>query len=105
MHSVASENSVLVENLRIAFEGESNNRIRYGQFSREAHGEGWHGVGCLFRAAALAEQIHAGNHGRILRQLGGATDVVPKPVEVRATVENVRTALAAERFEVDSMYP
>ena len=102
---IASENSILLENLRTAFEGESNVHARYVRFAEEADDEGWRGVGCLFRAAAFAEQIHAGNHGRILRQLGGITDFVRQPVEVRATLENLRMALAGEMFEVETMYP
>ena len=105
MQFVASESSVLVENLRAAFEGESNTCARYMKFGLEANWEGWHGVGSLFRAAAYAEQVHAGNHGRILRQLGGETDLVPEAVVVRSTVENLRAALAGELIEVNTMYP
>src|ERR1700738_3916630 len=105
MPVVGSDNSILLENLRIAFEGESNTRARYVKFADEADGEGWCGVACLFRAAAYAEQIHAGNHGRILRQLGGEAEFARQPVEVGATLENLRTALAGEVFEVDTMYP
>ena len=105
MHPVASVSAILVENLRTAFEGESNTRARYVQFAEKAHGEGWHGLGSLMRAAAFAEQIHAGNHGRILRQLGGSAEVVSMPVVVCGTLENLRTALAGEVFEVETMYP
>jgi rubrerythrin len=74
-------------------------------FAVEADDEGWRGVASLFRAAAFAEQIHAANHGRILGQLGGETELFPQPVDVRGTVENLRTTLAGELFEVNTMYP
>jgi len=70
---------------RSASESESHTRARYRKFAVEADDEGWRGVASLFRAAAYAEQIHAGNHGRILRQLGGETELFPQPVEVRGT--------------------
>ena len=96
---------MLVENLRSAFESETHAWIRYRRFAVEAEVQGWRGIASLFRAAAYAEQIHAGNHGRILRQLGGATEVAPATIEVRGTVENLRTALAGELFEVNTTYP
>lgn len=105
MQTVASEQAGLIENLRTAFEGESKAHARYAEFAEKADGEGWHGVASLFRAANRAEQIHAANHGRILRLLGGGTDLVWEPIEIRYTLDNLRTALDAEIFEVDHMYP
>ena len=83
------------KNLRTAFEFESQTRAQYRMFAVEADDEGWRGVASLFRAAAYAEQIHAANHGRILRQLGGETELFPQPVDVRGTVENLRTTRRA----------
>ena len=105
MHDIETENTTLVEVLRAAFEGESNVQARYCEFAGKADGEGWHGVASLFRAAARAEEIHAANHGRIARQLGGHIEYVSHDVEVKSTLENLRTAVDGERFEVDRMYP
>lgn len=105
MHGIETENTTLVEVLRAAYEGESNVEARYREFAEKADGEGWHGVASLFRAAARAEEIHAANHGRIARQLGGRVEHVPHDVEVKSTLENLRTAVDGERFEVDRMYP
>ncbi|HWE87420.1 MAG TPA: ferritin family protein [Terracidiphilus sp.] len=105
MHSISVEQSTLVEVLRTAFEGESNVQARYREFAEKADGEGWHGVASLFRAAARAEEIHAANHGRIARQLGGQVEYRPHSVEVKNTLTNLRTAVEGERFEVDTMYP
>lgn len=102
---VASENAILLEKLRTAYVSESNGQARYEEFAAKAVGEGWHGVACLFRAAAIAEQIHADSHGRILRQLGGQMDFSPHPVNSGNTLENLRTAVAGEVFEVDTLYP
>jgi rubrerythrin len=97
--------SALVENLRIAFQSEADAHARYVIYAGTAEAEGWHGVAALFRATAAAEEIHCSNHGRILHQLGGETDYGPAPVEPRSTVENLRTALASELFEIDCSYP
>ncbi len=106
MQLVASEHATLVENLRTAFQGESNAHARYVEFAERADGEGWQGVASLFRAAARAEQIHAANHGRILRQLDGEVSTFASgPVDVKGTLDNLRTALAGEIFEIDTMYP
>jgi rubrerythrin len=105
MLAVVSEHELLVENLCTAFENECTARARYITFAEAADGEGWHGIASLFRATARAEGVHAANHGRILHQLGGSTEFIPRPTEIRATIHNVRTALAAELLEVDTMYP
>ncbi|HTX76766.1 MAG TPA: ferritin family protein [Terracidiphilus sp.] len=105
MHSTGAEQSTLVEVLQTAFEGESNVQARYREFAEKADGEGWHGVASLFRAAARAEEIHAANHGRIARQLGGHVEYLPHFVEVKNTLENLRSAVEGERFEVDTRYP
>jgi rubrerythrin len=105
MDTITTEGAILLENLRTAFVSESNGHVRYVKFAAIADGEGWRGVGCLFRATAAAEQIHASNHGRILHQLGGPTDLFPQRVDPGITLENLRRSLAGELFEVETMYP
>ena len=105
MHAIASEHEVLIDNLRAAFNNESNAHIHYLEFAAKADGEGWHGVASLFRAAARAEEIHAANHGRILHQIGSELHFTPVNIEVNNTLENVRAALAGEISEVDIIYP
>jgi rubrerythrin len=105
MPVIVSESAVLLGNLRKAYVSELNGQARYEEFAAKAESEGWHGVACLFRAAAIAEQIHADNHGQILRQLGGEVEFSPHPVNSGITLENLRTAVAGEEFEVDILYP
>jgi rubrerythrin len=54
---------------------------------------------------ALAEDVHAAAHARVLRQLGGNPSAPLHPVEVKSTLENLKTALAGELAEVECMYP
>jgi len=102
---ISIENEVTLRNLQAAFEGESNAHARYNAFAVKADGEGLHGAASLFRAAARAEQIHAGNYARLIRQMGSDPAATIHPVKVQSTLENLNEARAGERYEIDSMYP
>jgi rubrerythrin len=80
------------DNLTAAFAGESQANQRYLAYAKKADQEGFHQVARLFRAAAAAESVHAGNH---LRADEG----------VKTTLENLKIALDGENHEVNSMYP
>src|SRR6185503_6604010 len=99
------EKTTAVPNLLAAYEGESNANSKYILFAMKADAEGWHGAASLFRAAARAEQIHATNHARVLRQLGTEARCEIHPAEVKSTLENLRAALTGEQYEIDTMYP
>ena len=99
------EKTATVANLLAAYEGESNAHSKYVLFAVKADAEGWHGAASLFRAAARAEEIHATNHARVLRQLGTEARCEIHPAEVKSTLENLRAALTGEQYEIDTMYP
>lgn len=80
------------QNLKEAFAGESQANRKYLAFAKKADEEGYKQVAKLFRAAALAETIHAHNH---LRELKG----------INSTRENLEEAIAGENYEFQSMYP
>jgi rubrerythrin len=105
MPTVAAENELTIKNLLAAFEGESNAHAKYVAFAVRADQDGLHGAASLFRAAGRAEQIHAANHARVMKQLGGEAVCEIHPVEVRTTLENLNIALSGEQYEVDTMYP
>jgi rubrerythrin len=102
---ISAENTVTVKNLLAAFEGESNANAKYTRFAAKADADGLHGAACLFRAAARAEQIHAANHARVIKQLGGEATCQIHTAEVKTTLENLKTALGGEQYEVETMYP
>ncbi len=87
-----AESTKTVENLNMAFAGESQANRRYLAFARQAEAEGFPQVAKLFRAAAEAETIHAHNH---LRELKG----------IKTTRENLMEAIAGETHEFKEMYP
>lgn len=94
-----------VTNLQAAYNGESNASAKYAKFALKADQERFAGVASLFRAAARAEQIHAENHARVIRQLGGVPVAIIEPVEVQTTAINLKHAIAGEEYERDVMYP
>ena len=105
MPGIAAENGTTVQNLLAAFEGESNAHAKYTAFAVKADADGLHGAASLFRAAARAEQIHAANHARGIKQLGGEAKCEIHAVEVKTTLENLKAALGGEQYEIDTMYP
>ena len=80
------------QDLEAAFAGESQASRKYFHFAKRAEQEGFKQVAKLFRAAAVAETVHAGNH---LRALGGIND----------TASNLKVAIEGENYEVKVMYP
>jgi rubrerythrin len=80
------------QNLKDAFSGESQANRTYLAFAEKAEKEGLYQIAKLFKAAALAETVHALNHLKII----GKT---------KTTLENLETAVLGETFEFDDMYP
>lgn len=94
-----------IKNLLAAYQGELNARARYTSFANKAEAEGLSGIASLFRAAARAEQIHANNQARVLRQMGSEAKAEVYAYPVRGTLENLKAALSGEHYEIDTMYP
>lgn len=92
-------------NLQAAYNGESNARAKYTTFATKADEEGYFGVASLFRAAARAEEIHAENHARVIRQYGATPQTTIEPATVKTTADNLKAAIAGEEYERDVMYP
>lgn len=81
-----------IDNLKDAFDGESQANRKYLAFAKKAQTDGFAMVARLFRAAAEAETIHAHAH---LRVMGG----------IKTTADNLEAAIAGEGHEFQSMYP
>ena len=80
------------ENLMEAFTGESEANRKYLAFAKKADEEGFKQVAKLFRAAAVAETVHAHNHFEIA---GG----------IKETKKNLLAAITGETEEFTDMYP
>ena len=92
-------------NLQAAFNGESDAHGRYLAFAEKADAEGYGGVASLFRAAARAEEIHAGNHAAVIKKFGGVPQAKLGHPFVKSTRENLEQAIKGETYERDKMYP
>lgn len=104
MSTIATASATL-QHLQTAYEGESNARLRYRLFAVQAELDGYRDVASLFRAAARAEQIHADNHARVIRSLGGEPHCAIQQVAVQDTSANLEEAIKGEEYERDVMYP
>ncbi len=80
------------DNLMAAFAGESQANRKYTAFAEAADKEGLPQVAKLFRAAAMAETIHALAHFRMAGHVG-------------TTEENLKAAIEGESYEFTKMYP
>jgi rubrerythrin len=105
MPLVAATSSKTVDNLQTAFNGESNAHAKYLAFAQKADEEGYGPVASLFRAAARAEQIHAGNHAEVIKKMGGTPKATIETAVVKSTKENLEAAIKGESYERDVMYP
>jgi len=94
-----------LENLQHAFEGESNACARYAIFAKAADGEGFGEIASLFRATSKAEEIHAANHARVIREMGEEPTAIIEKTIPRSTFENLQAAMDGEVHERDTMYP
>jgi rubrerythrin len=94
-----------MSNLQAAFNGEINAHARYLAFAEKADAEGYAGVASLFRAAARAEEIHAGNHAAVIKKFGAVPEAKLEDPDVRSTCENLGAAIKGETYERDEMYP
>ena len=92
-------------NLQDAFNGESNATARYAAFSKKAAEEGYKEIALLFKAASLAEKIHAGNHKAVLEEMGVVVKPAVLDVKVLSTKENLEAAIKGETYEATTMYP
>ena len=94
-----------LDNLQAAFNGESNARARYLAFAKKADADGLAPIASLFRAAARAEEIHAANHAKVIRELGAVPQAKIDDPTVATTKENLAAAIKGESYERDTMYP
>jgi rubrerythrin len=105
MSPVVVEHGTTIHNLMTAYKGELRARARYIAFAARAEEDGFRGVASLFRAVSRAEKIHADNHARVIHELGGQAIGEGDPVAMSTTLENLKAALAGERYEAETLYP
>lgn len=97
--------NVVLENLQTAYNGESNANAKYEAFAKKADEEGYKQVAVLFRAAAQAEKVHAGNLAEVIKKMGATPTADIKQPDVKTTKENLQNAIDGETYEFTKMYP
>jgi rubrerythrin len=101
----AAAQSALLGNLQAAYNGETNTQARYTAFAAQADKEGFPAIASLFRAAAQAEGVHAGNFAIMIKQMGVKPASTPETPVVKTTAENLKAAIDGETRERDTTYP
>ena len=93
--STASQQTL--DNLNAAFQGESNAAHKYQIYAKKADEEGHPYAARLFRAASKAETIHAANHAKAIKALGGVVgELKLGEVTPGTTAENIQDAIKGE---------
>ena len=93
-------------NLKSAFSGESQANMRYLIWADKAEKDKFPNVARLFRAISFAEQVHATNHFKVLKEIvGPSLTIAMAGFGTSTTSENLEGAIEGENFEVTEMYP
>ena len=88
------------QNLRSAFGGESQAHMRYISWADKAEKDGFSNVARLFRAISYAEQVHATNHFKVMKDIKGDFQVTAGAgFGIGTTSENLEAAKNGELFE------
>ncbi len=77
----------------------------YKDYAEQARADGYPGIGNLFRALSLAEEIHARNFKTLLEELDVPESGVLVASEVRDTKENLKKAIDTELYHIEMVYP
>ena len=93
------------KNLLTSFAGESQARMRYTYFAKEAKREGYEQIAAIFAETAEQEKMHAKRMFQFLE--GGMVEICASyPAgEIRSTMENLRAAAVGEFEEWHDLYP
>lgn len=93
------------QNLLKAFAGESQARMRYDYFTKQAKKEGLEQISAIFAETALNEKEHAKRFFKFLE--GGMVEITatyPAGI-IRTTMENLKASAEGENEEWTELYP
>ena len=94
-----------IADLQDAFKGETTASAKYAAYSQKAEQDGYHNIALLFKAASMAENVHANNHKSVLNEYGAEVPALTPEYTVKSTRENLQDAINGESYEVATMYP
>jgi rubrerythrin len=93
------------QNLLKAFAGESQARMRYDYFAKQARTEGLEQIAAIFEETAINEKAHAKRFFKFLE--GGPVEITATyPAgKIGTTLENLKAAAEGENEEWTELYP
>ena len=103
-NAAAAQKLLCTQKVLGAIAGERAAVARYEAAALKADAEGYKGAAALFRAAAKAEQIHAGRFAAALKNGSDAAPIGAASPATGSTIENLRAASIAEQMERDATY-
>jgi len=92
-------------NLQAVFGKEMNARESYLAYAKQAEAEDFPAIGRIFRALAKAESIHARRIVQAIAVGGQPARAVLERVDLGMTADNLKQAIAGERYEAEVLYP
>jgi rubrerythrin len=93
------------KNLLKSFAGESQARMRYDYYAKQAHKEGLEQIAAIFEETAENERSHAKQFFRFLEGgMAEITDSYPTGI-IGSTLDNLRAAAEGENEEWTHLYP
>lgn len=93
------------KNLLKAFAGESQARMRYDYFSKQAKKEGLEQISAIFAETALNEKEHAKRFFKFLEGRPVKITAVYPAGKIRTTLENLKASAEGENEEWTELYP
>lgn len=107
MSSVYSEEIAVkstLENLKFAYNKESNDKAHYETFANRADEEGYVSFAALFRALVKSENVLATQHLSEIKKMGGETNARIENANVKTTMENLESAMKDAVNDKETMY-
>ncbi len=93
------------QNLLKAFAGESQARMRYDYFSKQAKKEGLEQIAAIFAETALNEKEHAKRFFKFLEGGGVEITAMYPAGKIGSTLENLKASADGENEEWTELYP
>lgn len=99
------QNTQTEKNLLKAFAGESQARMRYDYFSKQAKKDGLEQISAIFEETALNEKEHAKRFFKFLEGRPVEITAVYPAGKIKTTLENLKAAAQGENEEWTKLYP
>lgn len=97
--------SETIKNLKTAYTNEVTRSTYYASCAQKTREEGMDRLSVLFLTASKARHICSDNYKAALEELGSFPDTTKTTIEIKTTLENLRTAVEQETQDFTTLYP